>query len=77
MGKSIAFGWYGGKYSHLDWLLPPTRMDESQLKAEGMYAIFDAAGARTEMPGCSLCMGNQSLHCRQCHGLLDIYPQFQ
>jgi aconitate hydratase 2 / 2-methylisocitrate dehydratase len=35
-------------------------MDESQLKAEGMYAIFDAAGARTEMPGCSLCMGNQA-----------------
>jgi aconitate hydratase 2 / 2-methylisocitrate dehydratase len=42
------------------WICPPTRMDESQLKAEGMYAIFDAAGARTEMPGCSLCMGNQS-----------------
>jgi aconitate hydratase 2 / 2-methylisocitrate dehydratase len=46
------------------WICPPTRMDESQLKAEGMYAIFDAAGARTEMPGCSLCMGNQSLHSR-------------
>jgi aconitase B len=46
------------------WICPPTRMDESQLKAEGMYAIFDAAGARTEMPGCSLCMGNQSLHRR-------------
>jgi aconitate hydratase 2 / 2-methylisocitrate dehydratase len=42
------------------WICPPTRMDESQLKAEGMYAIFDAAGARTEMPGCSLCMGNQA-----------------
>jgi aconitase B len=46
------------------WICPPTHMDESQLKAEGMYAIFDAAGARTEMPGCSLCMGNQSLHRR-------------
>jgi aconitate hydratase 2 / 2-methylisocitrate dehydratase len=42
------------------WICPPTRMDESQLKAEGMYDIFDAAGARTEMPGCSLCMGNQA-----------------
>jgi aconitate hydratase 2 / 2-methylisocitrate dehydratase len=35
-------------------------MDEERLKAEGMYDIFDAAGARTEMPGCSLCMGNQA-----------------
>ena len=42
------------------WICPPTRMDESQLKAEGMYTIFDAVGARTEMPGCSLCMGNQA-----------------
>ncbi|MEA5467510.1 bifunctional aconitate hydratase 2/2-methylisocitrate dehydratase [Spirulina sp. 06S082] len=42
------------------WVCPPTRMDEQQLKEEGMYAIFAAAGARTEMPGCSLCMGNQA-----------------
>ncbi|MGB3203470.1 MAG: bifunctional aconitate hydratase 2/2-methylisocitrate dehydratase [Crinalium sp.] len=42
------------------WICPPTRMDETQLKAEGYYGIFDAAGARTEMPGCSLCMGNQA-----------------
>lgn len=42
------------------WICPPTRMDETQLKAEGMYAIFGAVGARTEMPGCSLCMGNQA-----------------
>jgi aconitate hydratase 2/2-methylisocitrate dehydratase len=35
-------------------------MDEQQLKAEGIYATFGAAGARTEMPGCSLCMGNQA-----------------
>ncbi|MCC5634492.1 bifunctional aconitate hydratase 2/2-methylisocitrate dehydratase [Nostoc sp. CHAB 5844] len=42
------------------WIAPPTRMDEHQLKEEGVYGIFGAAGARTEMPGCSLCMGNQA-----------------
>ncbi|MBW4610071.1 MAG: bifunctional aconitate hydratase 2/2-methylisocitrate dehydratase [Hassallia sp. WJT32-NPBG1] len=42
------------------WICPPTRMDEYQLKEEGVYNIFDAANARTEMPGCSLCMGNQA-----------------
>jgi len=42
------------------WIAPPTRMDEKQLREEGMYDIFVAAGARTEMPGCSLCMGNQA-----------------
>ena len=42
------------------WIVPPTRMDEHQLMEEGYYNIFGAAGARTEMPGCSLCMGNQA-----------------
>lgn len=42
------------------WIAPPTRMDEKQLHEEGYYDIFAAAGARTEMPGCSLCMGNQA-----------------
>ncbi|MDF5725961.1 MAG: bifunctional aconitate hydratase 2/2-methylisocitrate dehydratase [Rhizonema sp. PD37] len=42
------------------WICPPTRMDEHQLKEEGVYGIFDAANARTELPGCSLCMGNQA-----------------
>jgi aconitate hydratase 2/2-methylisocitrate dehydratase len=42
------------------WVAPPTKMDEAQLSDEGYYAIFGAAGARTEMPGCSLCMGNQA-----------------
>ena len=42
------------------WLAPPTKMDEHQLTEEGYYAIFGRAGARTEMPGCSLCMGNQA-----------------
>ncbi|MCV6638128.1 bifunctional aconitate hydratase 2/2-methylisocitrate dehydratase [Candidatus Albibeggiatoa sp. nov. NOAA] len=42
------------------WVTPPTRMDEHQLIEEGAYSTFGAAGARTEMPGCSLCMGNQA-----------------
>jgi len=42
------------------WVCPPTRMDEQQLREEGYYGIFAASGARTEMPGCSLCMGNQA-----------------
>jgi len=42
------------------WVCPPTRMDEAMLKEEGYYAIFEASGARMEMPGCSLCMGNQA-----------------
>mgnify|MGYP000373156448 CR=1 FL=1 len=42
------------------WVAPPTKMDETELIKEGHYATFGAAGARTEMPGCSLCMGNQA-----------------
>jgi len=42
------------------WICPPTRMDEHQLKEEGIYNTFGLAGARTEVPGCSLCMGNQA-----------------
>ena len=42
------------------WIVPPTKMDELQLMEEGYYNIFGSAGARTEMPGCSLCMGNQA-----------------
>ncbi len=42
------------------WIAPPTRMDEHQLMEEGFYNIFGRVGARTEMPGCSLCMGNQA-----------------
>lgn len=42
------------------WIAPPTKMDEHQLMEEGFYNIYGRAGARTEMPGCSLCMGNQA-----------------
>ena len=42
------------------WVAPPTKMDQTELIKEGHYANFGAAGARTEQPGCSLCMGNQA-----------------
>jgi len=42
------------------WIVPPTKMDERQLMEEGLYSVFGRAGARTEVPGCSLCMGNQA-----------------
>jgi aconitate hydratase 2/2-methylisocitrate dehydratase len=42
------------------WIAPPTKMDAQQLSEEGHYGVFGTAGARTEMPGCSLCMGNQA-----------------
>jgi aconitate hydratase 2/2-methylisocitrate dehydratase len=42
------------------WIAPPTKMDQSELMKEGHYAAFGSAGARTEVPGCSLCMGNQA-----------------
>ena len=42
------------------WVVPPTKMDEEQLIEEGEYKVFQDLGARTELPGCSLCMGNQA-----------------
>jgi aconitate hydratase 2/2-methylisocitrate dehydratase len=42
------------------WIAPPTKMDERILKEEGFYDIFEKAGVQLEMPGCSLCMGNQA-----------------
>jgi len=42
------------------WIVPPTKMDAHQLMEEGYYSIYGKAGARTEIPGCSLCMGNQA-----------------
>ena len=50
----------GGSLTTRLWLAPPTKMDEHQLMEEGYYNIYGRAGARTEMPGCSLCMGNQA-----------------
>lgn len=42
------------------WIAPPTKMDARELTEEGYYSVFGAAGARIELPGCSLCMGNQA-----------------
>ncbi|MGD9889151.1 MAG: bifunctional aconitate hydratase 2/2-methylisocitrate dehydratase [Halothiobacillaceae bacterium] len=51
---------HGGVVPTRLWIAPPTKMDAHQLTEEGYYSIFGKAGARTEMPGCSLCMGNQA-----------------
>jgi aconitate hydratase 2/2-methylisocitrate dehydratase len=51
---------YGRQVPVRLWIVPPTKMDAHQLMEEGYYAIFGQAGARTEIPGCSLCMGNQA-----------------
>ena len=51
---------YEGNLSTRMWIVPPTRMDETQLIEEGYYSTFGKVGARTEIPGCSLCMGNQA-----------------
>ncbi|ABX09765.1 bifunctional aconitate hydratase 2/2-methylisocitrate dehydratase [Prochlorococcus marinus] len=49
-----------GKNKARLWVCPPTRMDEEMLKKEGYFHIYEEAGSRMEMPGCSLCMGNQA-----------------
>ncbi len=54
------FDQFGGSVPARTWIVPPTKMDEHQLMEEGYYNIFGRVGARTEMPGCSLCMGNQA-----------------
>lgn len=51
---------FGGEVPTRLWVAPPTKMDKDQLMAEGHYSSFALAGARTEVPGCSLCMGNQA-----------------
>jgi aconitate hydratase 2/2-methylisocitrate dehydratase len=50
----------GGQVPGRLWIAPPTRMDQTQLMEEGFYGAYGKAGARMEMPGCSLCMGNQA-----------------
>jgi len=57
-GKML--GQFDGQLTTRLWIAPPTKMDEEQLTKEGYYSVYGKAGARTEMPGCSLCMGNQA-----------------
>ena len=60
--RAAAKIWEGHKFNPEDriWVCPPTRMDQSKLKSEAYFAIFNQVGARIETPGCSLCMGNQA-----------------
>lgn len=60
--RAAAKIWEGNKFNPNDriWICPPTRMDQSKLKSESYFAIFNQVGARIETPGCSLCMGNQA-----------------
>jgi aconitate hydratase 2 / 2-methylisocitrate dehydratase len=54
--------WKGGKFNPAvrTWLCPPTRMDQKQLREEAYFTTYSAIGARIEIAGCSLCMGNQA-----------------
>jgi aconitate hydratase 2/2-methylisocitrate dehydratase len=60
--RAAAAIWKGRPFNALvrTWICPPTRMDNQQLKEEALFATFSAIGARIEIPGCSLCMGNQA-----------------
>jgi aconitate hydratase 2/2-methylisocitrate dehydratase len=57
------------------WVAPPTKMDANQLSEEGHYGVLGTAGARMEMPGCSLCMGNQAQVREGATGVLDQHAQ--
>ncbi len=59
--RAAGYIWKGEKQAPSKiWLTPPTKMDRATLMKEGFYSIYSAVGARTEVPGCSLCMGNQA-----------------
>jgi aconitate hydratase 2/2-methylisocitrate dehydratase len=60
--RAAAEIWRGGKFNEAvrTWICPPTRMDQEKLKDEALFAIYSAIGARIEIAGCSLCMGNQA-----------------
>ena len=60
--RAAAEIWKGSKFNPnvRTWICPPTRMDQAQLKDEAYFAVYSAFGARVEIAGCSLCMGNQA-----------------
>jgi len=60
--RAAAEIWRGRKFnpSVRTWICPPTRMDQERLKDEALFAVYSAIGARIEIAGCSLCMGNQA-----------------
>src|SRR6185369_11521169 len=60
--RAAAEIWRGSKFNPdvRTWICPPTRMDQAQLKDEAYFSVYSAFGARIEIAGCSLCMGNQA-----------------
>ncbi|MDY0269580.1 bifunctional aconitate hydratase 2/2-methylisocitrate dehydratase [Trichloromonas sp.] len=60
--RAAAEIWRGQKFNPnvRTWICPPTRMDQQQLKEEALFSVYSAVGARIEIAGCSLCMGNQA-----------------
>lgn len=60
--RAAAEIWRGGSFNPRvrTWLCPPTRMDNARLRDEGLFALFGSVGGHIEIPGCSLCMGNQA-----------------
>jgi len=60
--RAAAEIWRGQKFNPniRTWVCPPTRMDQAKLKEEAVFSVFSAMGARIEIAGCSLCMGNQA-----------------
>ncbi|MEJ2201827.1 MAG: bifunctional aconitate hydratase 2/2-methylisocitrate dehydratase, partial [Desulfuromonadaceae bacterium] len=60
--RAAAEIWRGQKFNPTvrTWICPPTRMDQAQLKDEALFSVYSAMGARIEIAGCSLCMGNQA-----------------
>ena len=60
--RASAALWKGGRFNPAvrTWICPPTRMDGAVLRDEGLFSVFGAIGAHIEIPGCSLCMGNQA-----------------
>jgi aconitate hydratase 2/2-methylisocitrate dehydratase len=60
--RAAAEIWRGQKFNPAvrTWICPPTRMDQQQLKDEAIFSVYSAMGARIEIAGCSLCMGNQA-----------------
>jgi aconitate hydratase 2/2-methylisocitrate dehydratase len=60
--RAAAEIWRGQKFNPAvrTWICPPTRMDQQQLKDEALFSVYSAMGARIEIAGCSLCMGNQA-----------------
>ncbi len=60
--RAAAEIWRGQKFNPevRTWICPPTRMDQAKLKEEALFSVFSAVGARIEIAGCSLCMGNQA-----------------